>query len=106
MVAVFESVVAEVRAELGSSQQELADLDILKRLDRRARIVLGLFSRKDEITSNDVTLALGISKRQVRNLLAEWSAGGWLIVSDTARKSRRYRLSAEYRQFIGKITAI
>jgi len=26
---------------------------------------------------------------------------GWLEVSDAARKSRRYRLSAEYRRFIG-----
>jgi len=29
----------------------------------------------------------------------------WLEVADPARKTRRYRLSAEYRQLIGGITA-
>ncbi len=36
--------------------------------------------------------------RAARALLAAWVADGWLAVADPARKSRRYRLSAEYRQ--------
>ncbi len=42
--------------------------------------------------------------RAARDLLAAWVADGWLEMADPARKSRRYRLSAEYRQFIGEIT--
>jgi hypothetical protein len=41
----------------------------------------------------------------VRDLLNGWVGEGWLEVSDAARKTRRYRLSAEYRRFIGGITA-
>jgi len=41
----------------------------------------------------------------VRNLLNAWVTDGWLEMSDAARKSRRYRLSAEYRQFIGHLSA-
>ena len=74
---------------------------LLRKLDRRARIVLGLFSRQEEITSNDVARVLGLSARQAREVLNEWLEAGWLVISSTARKTRRYRLSAEYRRFIG-----
>jgi len=47
---------------------------------------------------------LGLSPRQVRYLLNDWVEDGWLVISDAARKTRRYRLSAEYRRFIGGIT--
>ncbi|MEI2726729.1 MAG: hypothetical protein V9H26_25435 [Verrucomicrobiota bacterium] len=49
--------------------------------------------------------ALGLSPRTVRDLVGDWLAAGWLVLTDPARKSRRYHLSAEYRQFIGEITA-
>jgi len=38
-------------------------------------------------------------------LLAAWVDQGWIEISAAARKSRRYRLSAEYRRFIGGIKA-
>jgi len=47
----------------------------------------------------------GLSPRQVRNLLNAWVTDGRLEMSNAARKSRRYRLSAEYRQFIGHLSA-
>jgi len=52
-----------------------------------------------------VSLTLGLSPRAVRNLLASWVNEGWLDIANPSRKLRRYRLSAVYRQFIGKITA-
>ncbi len=54
----------------------------------------------------EAALTLSPSPRAARDLLAAWGADGWLEVADPARKSRRYRLSAEYRQFIGEITAL
>jgi len=70
----------------------------------RGRRVLGLFERQEEITANEAARVLGLSPRQVRDLLNDWVEDGWLVISDTARKTRRYRLSAEYRRFIGGIT--
>ena len=55
---------------------------------------------------NDVSSVLGLSDRQVRNLLNEWVSAGWLEVIDSSHKSRAFRLPVNYRQFIGKITAV
>jgi Fic family protein len=103
MAAVFESVASEIRASvvLNNDQTDM----LLYRLDRRARIVLGLFERQEEITTNDAARVLGLSPRQVRDLLNGWAEDGWLEISDTARKSRRYRLSAKYRRIIGALSA-
>ena len=99
MAAVFESVAREIHAQSLVPDERTEGL--LRKLDRRARIVLGLFSRQDEITANDVARVLGLSARQSREVLNEWLEAGWLEVSDAARKTRKYRLSAEYRRFIG-----
>jgi Fic family protein len=103
MATVFESVASEIRASVVPSNDQNDTL--LYRLDRRARIVLKLFERQEEITTNDAARALGLSPRQVRDLLNVWAEDGWLEVSDAARKSRRYRLSAKYRQLIGALSA-
>jgi len=60
-------------------------------------VVLGLFSRQEEITSNDVARVLGLSAREAREILNEWTEAGWREINDAARKTRRYRLSAVYR---------
>jgi len=103
MTVVFESVAQDVRERaVGGNEKEEV---LLQKLDRRSRMVLGLFSRQDQITSNDVARVLGLSVRQVRDLLREWVEQGWLEISEKARKTRRYRLSAEYRRFIGGISS-
>lgn len=78
----------------------------LRQLDHRARIALALFSRKDKIAASDVAQALGLSNRMVRILLQKWVKDGWLIVADTANRSRAYSLSAVYRKFIGNVAVI
>lgn len=99
MAVVFESVAGEARSR-AVKPDEKSD-QALRKLDRRARIVLGLFSKQETVTANDVANTLGLSSRQARELLVEWTNAGWLEVGDAARKSRRYHLSAEYRRFIG-----
>jgi Fic family protein len=99
MSSVFEAVAREIHAQALAPNEQTERL--LRKLDRRARIVLGLFSRQEAITANDVARVLGLSARQARDVLNEWLEAGWLEVSDTARKTRKYHLSAEYRRFIG-----
>jgi hypothetical protein len=41
-----------------------------------------------------------------RVLLSDWVSDGWIEVAQAARRTRAYELSAKYRQFIGKITAV
>ena len=101
MVTVFEDVANEVRLSLARGNE--TEDELVRKLDRRARLVLGLFARQNEITSQDAARLLGLSPRQTRDLLAGWVEMGWIEISSAARKTRRYRLSAEYRRFIGGI---
>lgn len=73
----------------------------LRQLDRRARVVLGLFAKTDRIAAPEVAQALGLSERMVRILLKQWVENGWLTVTDPSRRKRAYELTAIYRQYIG-----
>ncbi len=66
----------------------------LRKLDRRARIVAGLFSKSEYITASDVAAILGLSPRMARELLREWINDGWLSISDSSKKGRQYSLTA------------
>ena len=72
--------------------------ELLRRLDHRARIVLGLFAKQETITATQVAETLGLSERMARNLMQEWVEQGWLLVADDSRRKRAYKLSALYRQ--------
>ena len=86
---VFRHIAAEVRARAGAViSPEPAEL---RRLNRRARVALGLFIHQETITAGEVSRALGLSQRAARDLFAAWVADGWLEVADPARKSRRFR---------------
>jgi len=77
----------------------------LRRLDHRARIVLGLFGKKDFIQTQDIALVLGLSSRMARVLAQKWVEDKFLVVSDASNRSRAYSLSAIYRQFVGNTDA-
>jgi transposase len=80
--------------------------EALRRLDFRARRVLGLFAYKETITAPQVAAELGLSERTARNLLKAWVDDGWLQVANPSRRARAYSLSAEYRQYLGSLSAM
>jgi Fic family protein len=104
-IELLSSVFNVAREEaVSNSDKDLSqEPAALRRLDPRARRVLGLFLKKERIISADVAGILGISKRMARVLLKRWTEDGWLKVADPSRKGRSYILSAIYRQFIGNI---
>ena len=79
--------------------------EALRRLDPRARTVLALFTKMEQITSSEVANTLGLSQRMARVLLKDWVEEGWLEVADPSRRARAYTLNEHYRQFIGNLTA-
>lgn len=79
--------------------------EALRRLDPRARTVLGLFRYSERVTAREVASILGLSDRMSRNLLRDWVQEGWLEVAEPSRRTRAYSLSAIYRQFIGNPSA-
>ncbi len=104
LAEVFQAV--RIRAEKCAAEGVVAEPEALRRLDRRARIVLGLFAKKETITATDVAGELGLSGRMARNLLVGWVEDGWLEVKNPSRRSRAYRLSEKYRQYVGSLSAM
>ncbi|MCX5783607.1 MAG: Fic family protein [Elusimicrobia bacterium] len=78
----------------------------LRKLDRRARTVLGLFTKLETITGADVAKILGLSERMARILLKNWVEQGILIIQNASNRKRAYKLSAKYRQCLGKLSAM
>jgi len=78
-----------------------AEPEALRKLDIRARNVLGLFLKKEFITTADIAALLGLSQRMARNLAEKWVKQGVLLVAEKSKKSRAYKLTALYRQFVG-----
>ena len=88
-----------------SSEGVRTEPEELRRLDHRARVVLSLFSHADRITTAQVAEALGLSPRMARVLLHAWVDDGRLVIVDPSNRNRAYGLSANHRQFIGKVSA-
>ena len=104
LAEVFEAV--RLKAQKCSENGTPAEPEALRRLDHRARIVLGLFAKKETITAPDVAEELGLSERMARNLLGTWVEDGWLEVANPSRRARAYSLKALYRQYIGSLSAM
>jgi len=105
-VELLARVFTLAQEEVQANAREILPVEpaVLRRLDHRARTVIGLFTEHETITTEMISRTLGLSPRMVRNLLASWIADGLIEVAESAKKSRTYRLSAEYRQFIGNST--
>lgn len=104
LAVVFEAV--RLTAQKCAFEGRQAEPEELRRLDHRARVVLGLFAAKETVTAPQVAAELGLSERMARNLLTDWVRDGWLEVADPSRRARSYSLSAKYRQYIGSLSAI
>ena len=101
LAAVFSA--AKEEALRCATEGITAEAEELRRLDRRARVIIGLFTRQDLITTADVAGALGLSERMARVLVKEWVKDGWLEVANPSNRARSYSLSASYRQFVGSV---
>ena len=99
MAAVFQRIGEELRSQ--HEQPALVEPPELHRLDRRARVVLGLFSRQETITAADAARALGLSPAQY----ATCSRFGWLKVGWTLPIPPANHAVTAYRRNIGGLSA-
>ena len=99
LAEVFEAV--RLKAQKCAENGTPAEPEALRRLDHRARVVLGLFARRETITAPEVAGELGLSGRMARNLLKDWVEDGWLQVTNPSRRAR----ATVYRQNIGNTSA-
>ena len=104
LAGTFEAVRREARRLAKDSVP--VEPEPLRKLDRRARIVLALFAKAHRVAAPDVAHALGLSDRMARVLLRQWVADGWLAVADPSRRKRAYELTAIYRQYMASLSAM
>jgi len=103
LAETFQAVRRE--AHLLVTRDTPSEPETLRKLDRRARMVLALFAGTDRISAEEVARILGLSARMARVLLTKWVADGWLAVADPSRRKRAYELTATYRQYMGSLSA-
>lgn len=72
----------------------------LRRLDPRQRKALELFRESDAITSRHIEALFGISQRAARNLLSAWVSDGFIVITDSAKKTRKYGLAVEFAELL------
>ncbi len=83
-----------------------AEPEELRRLDHRARTVLALFAKTEQVTTLQVAATLGLSERMARLLLNAWVKDGWLVIANPSNRKRAYGLSVIYRQYIDTFSAM
>lgn len=83
-----------------------AEPEELRRLDHRARTVLALFAKTEEVTTTQVAATLGLSERMTRLLLNTWVKDDWLVIANPSNRKRAYGLSVIYRQYIDSFSAM
>ena len=98
MADSFESVKRRAQEAAGSGAQDRSTA--LRRLDPRQRKALELFRDSNTITSRDIASLFAISARAARNLLSAWVENGFLVVTDPAKRSRKYELATDFQAIL------
>ena len=94
----FENV--KKRAQEAADTGAADESPQLRKLDPRQRKALELFLNSEVITSRDVQTLFAISQRTARNLLAAWAENGFVVVLDSAKKTRKYGIAGEFKRLI------
>jgi Fic family protein len=79
--------------------QEKGDIDqsrLLRDLNRQQKQVLKIFLTSKHITAKDVAEFFRLSDRQSRHLCQKWVEDGFLDISNSALKTRSYKLTEKY----------
>lgn len=77
---------------------------LLRNLDAKQRKALTLFEQSREVTAKEIGVLFLFRPRTSALLSQRWASAGFLLVGDPAKKSRRYRLSDEYEEWISRAT--
>jgi hypothetical protein len=98
MADSFENVCEQARRESERGGRDRSKL--LRDLDAKQRKGLTLFRRSREIAAKDVARLFGYKPRTGTDLCQRWVEAGFLVVSDPAKKSRRYRLADVWEELV------
>lgn len=85
---------AAIRAQAAKAAERGSNdlTPILSQLDRRQRILLGLFKKQGTATAAEMAQCIGMGRDSILPLCRMWVTSGFLEVADASRKNRSYRL--------------
>ena len=87
---------AETAEHTGQTGPEMGEwMRGLRALQRQA---MGLFAQTQVVTAAELATYLGIGIRQARDQCAKWVEQEFLVMEDSSKKSRSYRLADRYEQ--------
>jgi len=98
MAESFDKVCTHAR-----TMQQEKNIDhslVLRNLSPQQRQALKLFMASKDITAKDVGLFFQCSDRQARHLCQKWVLEGFLKISDSSFKNRKYTLNNQYEDLI------
>lgn len=99
MAEAFENVQRQARAENERGGQSSSAA--LRDLDSKQREALTLFGTHREVTARDIGQLFGYQPRTAALLCQKWVAAGFLEMTNTSKKARRYALGRRYREPAG-----
>lgn len=94
MARSFEHV--QQQAAAAAAAGALDDAEALRQIDPRQRRALALFRQTELISSRDLQTLFLLSQRAARDLLTAWTERGFIVVANSSRKGRRYRLAEKF----------
>ncbi len=99
--ASFENIRKQATCEAERGGKDRSKL--LRDLDSKQRRALTLFAVSREVTGKDVAASFGYKPRTAAMLCQRWVEQGFLETTDSARKSRRHKLSDRYIPIVDEI---
>ena len=99
MAVAFTKV--KERAEKAQSMGRNDQSRLLRKLSPRKRQAFSLFQNKYEVTSADIAQLFDISARNAQYLCQQWVDEGFLMITDSSKKKRLYRLADDFESLIG-----
>ena len=98
MASSFENVLKRMNEAKTEGAKDHTQL--LRTLDPKQRKALELFQKFDTITSNQIGELFNFKPRTSAQLCREWSEKGFLEITDSSKKGRKYRLCKIYEELI------
>ena len=94
MIESFEKVKIYALHEYHKGEPDASSA--LRSLDPQQQAILVLFQKTNAITAKDVALFFAVAPRTARALCLKWVNGGFLVIKDSAKKSRKYGLNNQF----------
>lgn len=98
MATAFSNIIENSKKQGTSISNDNSKL--LRELSAKQRMSLDLFLQQKEITTNDLAIHLGLSKRSAAILIKKWLENDFLIIGNPSNKARTYLLNDRWEKLI------